>query len=112
MKINNISVQAPLAENFKINPVEHCKTARTASGRLVKNVIAVKNNYSLIYKGLRYSDYQIFLNLFLAGDSVSFTYLDNDIEKTVTVFIISMPRGIYQDKSTISHGVTITLEEV
>ncbi|MDW5300760.1 MAG: hypothetical protein SA378_11600 [Sedimentibacter sp.] len=112
MKINNITVQAPLAENFKINPVEQCKTTRTASGRLVKNVIAIKNNYSLTYKGLRYSDYQTFLNVFLAGNSVPFTYLDNDIERTATVFIMSMPRGIYQDKSTISHGVTITLEEV
>jgi hypothetical protein len=112
MKINNIIVQAPLAENFKINPVEQCKTARTASGRLVKDVIAVKDNFSLTYKGLKFSDYKTFYDAFIVGNPVAFNYEDNGAEKSSTVFIISMPRGIYQDVSTISHSITITMEEV
>lgn len=112
MKISNITVQAPLAENFKIDPVEMCKTARTASGRLVKDIIAVKNKFSLTYRGLRYNDYKVFYDAFVLGNSVEFSYEDNGVEKTATVFIISMPRGIYQDVSTVSHNITITMEEV
>jgi len=112
MKINNISVQAPLAENFKVEPVEHCKTARTASGRLVKDIIAVKNKFSLTYRGLKYNDYKVFYDAFILGNPVGFSYEDNGLEKTATVFIMSMPRGIYQDVSTVSHSITITMEEV
>lgn len=112
MKINNIEVQAPIIQNFKIDAVEISISARTASARLVKDIIAIKNKFSLTYNGLRYADYKTFLDTYKVGSPVPFTYLDSDIEQTATVMITSMPRGIYQEKSTISHSVTIVMEEV
>ena len=112
MKINNISVQAPISENFKINPIEISKKIRMASGKTVKEVVAIKNYFTLTYKGLRYRDYKIFYDAFIDGNPVRFTYEDNGIEKTDTVYIESVPRGIYQDVSSVSHNITITMEEV
>lgn len=112
MKINNIEVQAPIAGNFKITPVELSKIVTMASGKTVKEVIRIKDRFSLTYKGLKYRDYAIFYNAFMMGIPVAFEYLDNEIEKTATVYITSMPRGIYQEVSSVSHSITITLEEV
>lgn len=112
MKINNITVQVPLATNFIINPVEYSRTDRTASGRMVKDIIAIKRSFVLKYNGLRYTDYNTFLSLYTLGEAVPFIYEDNGVEVTAMVYITSIPRGIYQELSTISHGITITLEEV
>jgi len=112
MRLNSTEIPAPLAHNFNITPVEIGVTNRTASGRRVKEIVSVKNNYSLTYQGLKYSNYKIFLDYYLLSESVEFTYLDNDVEVTKTVDITSVPRGIFQEKSVTSHSITITMEEV
>lgn len=112
MKLNNMTVQEPLNQNFKINPIEISKSERTASGRKVKDIIAVKDSFNLTYNGMKHADYIVFYNAFIAGNPVLFEYLDNDVAQIKTVYVTSIPRGIYQEKSAISHSITITLEEV
>jgi len=112
MKINNIIVQAPIKSNFTINPVEYATKARTASGKMVKDIIAIKRDFALNYNGLNYADYYTFLNIFTVGESVPFEYEDNNVNVTTEVYITAMPRGIYQELSNISFGISITLEEV
>lgn len=112
MKINNIQVQAPIKGDFVIDPVEYSKMIRTASGRMVKDISNIKYNFTLNYVGLKYSDYSTFLNAYILGNPVLFEYEDNNINVHKTVYITSMPRGLYQDLSSISHSISIKLEEV
>lgn len=112
MKINNQNVKAPQLQGFTITPFEISKTITMASGRTVKEVVAVKNKFSLAYERLMYSDYEVFYDAFISGEPVAFTYLDNDVEISTVAYITSVPRGIYQEKSIVSHGIAITLEEV
>ncbi len=110
MKLNSITIIEP--ESMDINPVEYGVSARTASGKLVKDIIAVKNNYKLSYKGLKAATAKTFKDAYIAGTSVPFEYKDSDGTKTVTVNIVSLPYSILKYNTNLNQNVTITLEEV
>lgn len=110
MKLNGFVIPEP--ENIKVNPVEYGASARTASGKRVKDIIAVKNSYTLTYKGLKPVTVSVFKNAYLLGDAVSFEYDDSDGIKTVEVNITSLPYSILKYNPTLNQSVTITLEEV
>lgn len=110
MKLNNIEVPKP-----KIFDVDYQKisiTGRTASGRFVEDIIAIKRHFRLGYKGIRYSDLAIFKSIYNSGLPAIFSYIDGEEEKTAYISIRSMPGGIYTEMPTISRDVVITLEEV
>lgn len=110
MKLNGTEVLDP--EEMKVNPVEYGVSARTASGRYVKDIIAIKNSYTLTYKGLKSTTASVFKNVYLSGNSVPFEYKDSDGIKTVQVSITSLPYSILKHNTTLNQNVTITLEEV
>jgi len=110
MKINGIEILEP--ESMDINPVELSKKVTMASGKQVKEIIAVKNNYTLIYKGLKPTTVAAFKNTFLEGNSVPFEYADSNGTKIVEVYIVSLPYSILKYNPKLNQDVTITMEEV
>jgi hypothetical protein len=103
-------ILAPVS--MAVQPVEIARQDRTASGRKVKDIIAVKNNYQLTYKGLSAASMKIFVNIYKQGEEVSFIYDDSEGEKQVMVYITSLPREIFKRRPDLSQNVSITLEEV
>lgn len=110
MKLNNIEILEP--ESMDVDPVEYGVSARTASGRRVKDIKNIKNNYQLFYKGLKPSTAAVFKNAYVSGKSVPFEYEDSDGIKTVQVDIISLPYSILKRNPSLNQNITITLEEV
>lgn len=110
MKLNGIEIIAP--ESMDVNPVEYGVSARTASGRRVKDITAVKNSYTLRYKGLKPATAAVFKNAYLSGNAVQFEYEDSDGPKSVSVDITSLPYSTLKYNPTLNQNVTITLDEV
>lgn len=110
MKLNGFEIPHP--EEMNIDPVEYGVSRRTASGRLVKDVISVKNNYSLRYKGLKSTTATIFKNAYKAVNAVPFEYEDSDGIKIVYVNIKSLPYSIFKYNPKLNQNITITMEEV
>ncbi len=109
MKLNGIKIPTP--DDIPIDEKQICKTERMASGRMVKDVVAIKNKYSLSYKGLLPDDAMTFINIFRAGNSVSFEYEDAEGSHNKTVYLTSLPRELYRFKPQYTQNVSITLEE-
>jgi len=105
-----VTLQDP--DGFKIEPFEIAKIDRTASGKKVKDVIAVKHRYTLFYKALEPEDVRILVNFYLSGDSLSFLYSDSGEEKQAVVDITSIPRELFIYDWQYSENINITLEEV
>lgn len=113
MKIGRTGLEQdiPRPTSFSIDPVEVSKSERTASGRLVKDIVAIKNEYNLTYQGLKPNQLKIFTDLYALGDPVSFIYDDASGEQTKSVYITSLPRGVFVRRPSLSENVTITLVE-
>ena len=110
MKLNDQTIPTP-KQNVAIDYIEISKSERTASGRLVKDIIALKKQFSISYRGLKPSDAQIFIDAYELGEPVEFEYQDLGQTKTVNVYIMGLPREIYSPKPDYTANVTITLEE-
>lgn len=110
MKLNGFEILEP--ESMEVDPVEYGVSKRTASGRRVKDITTIKNNYSLTYKGLKSSTAAVFKSAYAIGKSVPFEYEDSDGIKIVEVDITSLPYSILKYNPTLNQNVTITLEEV
>lgn len=110
MKLFSQTIPAP--SSVRISTTQIGKTDRTASGRKVKDIVAVKRTFELTYKGLKPSTMQFFLNAYLEGETGIFEYTDANGTNTVEVDIVDIPRELFKQKPNYSQNVTITLEEV
>lgn len=110
MKLNNVILPNP--KDFDIDPQKISRTDRTASGRLVEDIIAIKRHFKLRYKGIRHVGLNIFMDVYSSGLPATFAYLDGDKEEIAYVTIRSLPRGIYTELPTVSRDLVITLEEI
>ncbi len=104
--------EIPAPISMSVQPVEIARQDRVASGRKVKDIIAIKNNYQLTYKGLSAATMKIFADIYKKGEAASFIYDDSEGEKQVMVYITSLPREIFKKRPDLSQNVNITLEEV
>lgn len=110
MKLNGQPIPTP-QRNVSIDEIEIARVERTSSARMAKDIIATKKRFSIPYSGLRPEEAQIFINIFRAGDPVTFEYTDFEGEQTATVYIMSLPREIYSPKPDYTANITIVLEE-
>lgn len=110
MKLNGFVIPEP--EEMKVNPIEYGVNERTASGRRVKDITAVKKSFTLAYKGLKPATAAVFKNAYLTGVAVQFEYEDSDEPNPILVDITSLPYSILKYNPTLNQNVTITLEEV
>lgn len=110
MKLNNIIIPTP--KQMNVEPVELSVADRTASGKKVKDIIAIKRNFNLSYQGLKPDSFIIFKTFYYAGNAVILEYEDSEGIQTVNVFISTLPHSLLKRNPELSQNVTITLEEV
>lgn len=111
LKLNGTEIPTP-ENDIQIEEIEISRAERTASGRLVKDIIAVKKTYTLQYAGLLPSHALTFINAYRIGEPVTFEYEDVTGTHSVEVYIQSLPRSIYNPKPEYTKNIIITLEEV
>lgn len=109
MKLNGTTIPKP--HSFDMDYEEIAKKERVASGKLVKDMVAIKRLYNLTYRGLKPNDMKAFINIFKTGKAVEFEYEDAEGTVIVNVSITSLPRSIYLCKPEYSLNVIITFEE-
>ena len=110
MKLNNIEILNP--DSFVISPIEISKSQRTASGRKVKDIVAVKHNYNLSYDAIDMDDLDVFISAFDIGTAVAIEYIQGNMTIIKQVFIESISRDVYQHDYQYSKKTAIQLEEV
>jgi len=110
MKISGIEILDP--KKLDVEPIEISIKSRTASGRMVKDITAIKRNFSLSYQGLKPANTLIFKNIYYAGNAVLFEYEDAQGPQTANVYINTFPQSLLKQNPKLSQNVTITLEEV
>ena len=107
---SEVEIQKP--DGFSIDPFEIASEARTASGLLVKDIIAIKNRYTLSYDGFTPEDTNHIKDLLISGQKMSFIYDDAGVEEQAYVYIKSFPRELFVHDYDYSKNITITLEEI
>ena len=111
MTLNGLTIPTPIIP-MKIKPIRIERKERTASGKLVTDIVADKHEYELSYSGLSVASMLIFKTIFTAGAPVTFTYLDSAGAQSKTVYMPSLPYSIHKLNPLLSQGVTIKLEEI
>ena len=111
MTLNGLTIPTPKIP-MKINLMRIERSERTASGKLVTDIIADKYEYELTYSGLTVASMLIFKNVFIAGVPVTFTYSDSAGAQSKTVRMSSLPWSIHKLNPLLSQDVKIRLEEI
>jgi len=111
VKLNGQEIPTP-RQNMGIDYIEISKSERTMTGRLVKDIVAIKRIFSITYQGLTPEQALIFIDIYNSGREVIFEFEDVRGIETATVYIASLPREIFIHKPQYTKNVTITLEEV
>jgi hypothetical protein len=110
MKLNRTIIPIP-KQNISIEYNEISQSKRAVSGKMVKDIIAVKRVFGLKYNGLKPVEALIFINAYKAGNAVEFEFDDISGTETAKVFITTLPREIYIHEPYYTKDITITLEE-
>lgn len=110
MKLNGLEIITP--KKLYIEPVEISVKSRTASGRMVKDIITIKRNFNLSYQGLKPDSFIIFKTVYYAGKAVLLEYEDAEGPQIANVMINTLPYSLLKQNPKLSQNVTMTLEEV
>lgn len=102
----------PKPKQMSISEIEIAKAERTASGKLVKDIIAIKKKIQLKYDGLTAVSFNLFRSYFEAGEPVNFIYDEAGQTKIVQCYITEIPRQVFVFNPSYVSDITITLEEV
>ncbi|KHO62670.1 hypothetical protein THYS13_07330 [Thermoanaerobacter sp. YS13] len=102
----------PRPKQISIVDKEIAKADRTASGKLVKDIIAIKKEIQLKYDGLTPTSFNLFRTYFEAGKPINFIYDEAGQTKTIQCYITEMPRQVFIHNTNYVSDITITLEEV
>lgn len=104
--------EMPRPERVSIEYIEISRKNRTASAKLVKDIIAIKQIFTISYKGLTTNNINMFLQIYQARKAVNFIYDDAGKVKSTMVYLTNFPRELFIPKPQYSKNITITLEEV
>lgn len=105
-------VEMPSPESLSIEQNEICRTERTASGRMVKDVVAVKKAISLSYPALEIEQFSKIKFFYESGKLVKFEYVESGTPCEIEAYITNLPREIVVYDTDYVSDVKITLEEV
>lgn len=97
-------------DDFDIESFEIARADRTASGKLVKEIIAKKRIFKLAYKGLPASDVTVLREEYDKGAPLSFVYEDEGQTKNAVVWFTKFSRKRLKTKDEY-WSVEIELEE-
>ncbi len=102
----------PAPSDFKIESADaKIRTGRTASGRLVVDVVATKKRFTLGYKVLTTAQIEILLTEFDRREFLAFTYPDRGVDRTTTVWFAVFPRPRLLQQTEYWGEFEIVLEE-
>lgn len=75
-KIDGVTIPTPSSYDFNIEDLSSEQTGRTLDGIMHKDVVAVKDYYTVMWKKLSEDDAALILNLVDGKTQLSFTYVD------------------------------------
>ena len=101
----------PTPKTFNITEQQIGREGRTVSGRLVKDVVAVKKQFVLNYIGMTAAQAEIFKTEYDRKQFLSFKYPDRGETRTAIVWFAQLPRELFAEFLTFWSNVTIVLEE-
>lgn len=98
---------------YKVSNMEQSRKGRTASGRLVKDIISVKKQFSIAYKLIDDSELQKYIDLYAEDSSLVFRDVNDSgyTDYTVLMDPIDYER-IIASADGLWGNVQITLSEV
>ena len=102
----------PRPKQMSVVDVEIAKVDRTASGKMVKDIKAIKKKIQFRYDGLTAASFNLFQTYYKAGKPVNFIYDEAGQTKTIQCYITEMPRNVFVHNTNYVSDITITLEEV
>lgn len=109
IKLGGIVIPSPNSFSIRTYNIEHSE--RTASGRLVKDIIAVKRTFLLKYLGLNATEKAVFNTLKEKQDFLILDYLEGGEVKTATVWMNELPAEMVTMNPEEWEDITIKLEE-
>lgn len=114
MKLGRIGQEIEMLEpdGFQITPIRLGIKQRMASGKLVEEVIGVKNTFTIEYIALEPELVNTLIEFYSSGEDISFIYEDSGKEKTTLVNFAEFPRSLYVFEPLYSEDIKIVLEEV
>ena len=101
----------PAPVGFKVEPRQITREGRTVSGKLVKDIIAVKKNFVLIYNPLTADQVQTLLTEYERQVFLSFIYPDRGQDRQATVWFSNLPREKLLTPVEYWGNFSIVLEE-
>lgn len=93
MKLNTTTIPTPHQFVISNSPIE--KITRLASGKLVKDVVAIKKTFSLSYNDITGTDLNTILGIIGTGDFVTLEYPTETGTGTATVTAGEIPRELW-----------------
>lgn len=105
-------VTMPPPEVFDLIPREICRMERTASGRMVKDIVAIKREIKLKYDALTKEDFLALRAIYERGTSAEVAYREASTTSKATMYITSLPRRIVTYDTDFVRDVDVTFEEV
>jgi hypothetical protein len=110
MKLNGTTIKTPQKFIVTSQPIE--QTTRLASGKLVKDIIAVKKQFNLSYSDITGTDLATILSIIADGGFVTLEYQTESGAGTATVTTGEIPRELWSASGTKRYrDVEITLTE-
>lgn len=110
----SLQLLSDLDRKFNINPIQFSREDRTASGRLVRDVITTKNEFSLRYKTIDGGDLTTYLDLYDENSELLFrvhSSVSNYVDYTVLMDPLGRQRLLARADG-LWEGVNIVLREV
>lgn len=93
-KINGVPIKRP--SSFKIERFNVTNLERLANAEMCGDLIAKKRKFYFTYEAIQSDDLDKILNLIWETDSIfyTFTYIENNVEKTAIVYSGSIPSDL------------------
>lgn len=109
IKLGGVVIPSPNSFSVRTYNIEHSE--RTASGRLVKDIIAVKRTFVLKYMGLNATEKAIFNTLKEKRDFLVLKYLEGGEVRRAIVWMNELPAEMVSMNPEEWEDITIELEE-
>lgn len=75
-KVDGVTIPTPSEYKFSVEDLSSENTGRTLDGKMHKDVVAVKDTYACVWKGVSWEDAAKILNAVDGKTKVSFTHAD------------------------------------
>lgn len=108
LKIAGITVKAPT--ELKVGRFDLSKSGRTASGKMMMEIIATKRRVDVVWKMLKDSELQQILDLITANKPFfSLEYPDAGGTKTMTCYAGDINAGLWHTKNGIRYWQDVSI---